>query len=99
MTETKYSSGKMKNRLYFIRTQKSLSLKDISAMYALRFGEKLPARTLGKIESGDASPTPEVFINLAELLDVTLDYLLGRSKAPDEELRMHQKGMVEPKIT
>ncbi|MBQ4159313.1 MAG: helix-turn-helix transcriptional regulator [Clostridia bacterium] len=87
----------MKNRLYFIRTQKALSLKDVSTMYAVRFGEKLSARILGKIEAGDVSPAPEVFMNLADLLDVTIDYLLCKSDTPDEELRIHQKGMVEPK--
>ena len=97
MTATKFCSGKMKNRLYFIRSQKALSLKDVSTMYTLRFGEKLSTRTLGKIESGNATPTPEVFMNLADLLEVTLDYLLCRSTTPEEELRMHQKGLVEPK--
>ncbi len=93
-----YSSGKMKNRLYFIRTQKGLSLKAVSEMYFQSFGEKLPARKLSQIEAGDITPSLYVYLNLAELFDVTLDFLLCKSDAPAEEVRMHQKGFVEPEI-
>lgn len=85
----------MQNRLYSIRTQKGLSLKAVSELYQLRFDEKSPVRKLRQIEAGDFTPNLYVFLNLADLLEVTLDYLLCRSDAPDEEVRMHQKGLLE----
>lgn len=88
----------MKNKLYYIRTQRNLTLKDVSELYFQRFGEKLPVRKLIQIEAGDFMPSLYVYLNLAELFDVTIDYLLCRSDTPDEEVRMHQKGFVEPDI-
>ncbi len=85
----------MKNRIYKIRTQKGLSLTDVCSLYKLYFGEKLSVKKLRDIEEGKLMPPLGTFLCFAELFDVTLDYLLCRTDEASEELRMHQKGLVE----
>jgi len=47
--------------------------------------DKLGVRsnTLSGYENGSRSPDPEMLVKLAELYDVTTDYLLGKSDSPN----------------
>lgn len=85
----------MKNRLYTIRTQKGLTLQDVSDLYKINFDEKLSAKKLKLIEEDKVTCDFITYIHLASLLDVTVDYFLCRTEEHSEELRMHQKGLVE----
>lgn len=85
----------LKNKLYYTRTQKGLSQKDISEMYQREFGEKLSVRNIRLIETFEKNPSSKVMLNLAELLTVSFDYLMDRADTPEEELLMHKKGLRE----
>ena len=86
-----YSSGKMKNKLYYIRTQRGFTLKDLSEQYTLHYGEKISPGKFAKIEEDKTDVPLEVYLNLADLFDVTLDFMLNRTDAPDEEVCMRRK--------
>ena len=88
----------MQNRIIFIRKEQKLTLKDVSSLYAVRFGKKLSVATLRKIETDTYEPVFAVYLNLADLFGVTVDYLLCRADAPLEEVRFRAKGMIEPTI-
>jgi len=98
LTETKFCSGKMKNRLYELRTQRKLSLMDVCELYKANFGEQLSVKTLRALEKENHVAPLNVYIHLADLFDVTLDFFLARADAPAEEIRMHQKGLVETEV-
>lgn len=44
-------------------------------------------KQISKYETGKNDPTGDVLIALAEALDTTVDYLLGRTGIPDRPLR------------
>ncbi len=98
MTATKFCSGKMNNKLYYIRTQRGLSLKDVSEQYFIRYGEKLSPKKLGQLEADKITVPVDIYLNLADLLEVTLDFMLDRTNAPDEEVRIRQKEFIDPGI-
>ena len=86
----------MQNRIRFIRSQQKLTLKDVSSLYTAQFGKKLSVPMLRKIETDAYEPFFEVYLHLADLFGVTIDYLLGRTDAPTEEVRYRTKGLIEP---
>jgi len=59
-------------RLMEVRKKKGLSQEDLATL----IGTKGPA--IGRYERGAANPTIEVAIRLADALDVSLDYLVGK---------------------
>ena len=64
------------NRIREAREGKGLSQKQV----ALEVGVKSPS--VSNWESGKTTPTPENYIAMARLFDVSVDYLLGREDAP-----------------
>ena len=85
----------MKNKLYYVRTQNGFTLKALSEQYFLHYGEKISPAKFGKIEEGKIHVPVDVYLNLADLFDVTLDFMLDRTDAPDEEVRMRYKQFKE----
>ena len=85
----------MKNNLYYIRTENAFSLKDLSEQYFLHYGLKISPAKFGKFEKGKIDLPIEVNLNLADLFDVTLDFMLARTDTPDEEVRMRYKALKE----
>ena len=59
-------------RLVEVRKEKGLSQEDLATL----IGTKGPA--IGRYERGTANPTIEVAIRLADALEVSLDYLVGK---------------------
>jgi len=59
-------------RLIEVRKEKGLSQEDLATL----IGTKGPA--IGRYERGTAKPTIEVAIRLANALDISLDYLVGK---------------------
>ncbi len=59
-------------RLMEVRKKRGLSQEDLAALV----GTKGPA--IGRYERGKANPTIEVAIRLADALDISLDYLVGK---------------------
>ena len=57
-------------RLKELRKQRSWTQKELAAKVAIRFSQ------LNKYESGLHAPPPERLVELAEVLDTTVDYLL-----------------------
>ena len=64
------------NRIRETREGKGLSQKQV----AIEVGVKSPS--VSNWESGKTTPTPENYIAMARLFNVTVDYLLGRDDAP-----------------
>ena len=64
------------NRIRETREGKGLSQKQV----AIEVGVKSPS--VSNWESGKTTPTPENYIAMARLFDVSVDYLLGRDDAP-----------------
>ncbi len=86
----------MQNRIRYIRTEQNLTLKDVCNLYTVRFNQKLSVQTLRKIETNAYEPAFAVYLNLADIFEVTVDFLLCRADAPQEEVRFRAKGMIEP---
>lgn len=63
----------LKSRLKEIRSQKKVLQKDIAEYL------NLPLRTYQSYEYGEAEPSNETLVKLADYFDVTTDYLLGRT--------------------
>lgn len=60
-------------RLKMLRTSKGLKQKDIASIL------KINPNTYCRYENGDRTPPPEILIKLAEIFNVSTDYLLGRN--------------------
>ena len=86
----------MKNKLYYIRSQRGFTLKAVSEQYFIHFGEKISPRKFGQIEEDKITVPVDIYYNLAEMFDVTLDFMLDRADAPDEEVRMRRKEFIDP---
>jgi transcriptional regulator with XRE-family HTH domain len=68
------------NRLKQLRKNKDWTQKDLAAKLGIRFGQ------LNKYECGLNAPPMEKLVQMAELLDVTMDYLLTGDGADDRPL-------------
>lgn len=63
-------------RLKDLRIKKGLSQEDIGKFLSLS------KQTISSYENGLRNPEPETLIKLAELLNVSVDFLLGRTEEP-----------------
>jgi transcriptional regulator with XRE-family HTH domain len=68
------ASLKFHERLKELRKQSPLMQKDIAAAVGVA------VRTFQEYEAGQAEPNIERLIKLADIFDVPLDYLMGRSE-------------------
>ncbi len=66
-------------RLQAARKRKKLKQTDVAEHFAIAY------RTYQNYEGGQRRPDFELLVALADYLDVTTDYLLGRTEEPDEE--------------
>ena len=73
------------DKLKECRRAKNLTLEELAAKYNRRFNGGLSKGTLSKYENNKQEPLVSVVTNLTELLDVSSDYLLGRSDFPQIE--------------
>lgn len=67
-------------RLKELREKKDISKKDLTDAVNIKYS------TYANYESGTREPNSEVLIALANYYGVTIDYIMGREKAPTEEL-------------
>ena len=68
------------NRLRDIRKSRQLTLEDLAILYNQNFEGGMNKGTLSKYENGKQEPMISVVTNLATLLDVSVDYLLGKTE-------------------
>lgn len=66
-------------RLNFVRKSKGISAQQMADYLCMGL------RSYRNYESGDRFPSPESLVKIADKLDVSIDYLLGR----DEFLKAH----------
>ncbi len=67
---------KMNKRLVSLRKEKGLSREELSIKLGVSYS------TIAKYESGSREPDIEMIDKIANLFEVTTDYLLGRSDQP-----------------
>ncbi len=72
-------------RLKECRKEKGLTLEELAAKYNRRFDGGMSKGTLSKYENNKQEPLVSVVMNITELLDVSSDYLLGRTDIPNAE--------------
>lgn len=68
------------NRLVQLRKEHNLSREELSKKIGVSYS------TVSKYETGSREPDLDMINRLAELFDVTTDYLIGRSDHPKSEL-------------
>jgi transcriptional regulator with XRE-family HTH domain len=61
------------NRLKELRKARKLSQEDLGKVI------NISGRNISYLEAGERSPSPEILNKLADVFDVSVDYLLGRS--------------------
>ncbi len=66
----------LRERLKALRKEKGYSQKSLSVQLGVS------QQAVGKWETGRSSPDPETLAKLAEILDTSVDFLLGVRKAP-----------------
>ena len=71
------------DKLKECRKAKNLTLEELAAKYNRRFDGGMSKGTLSKYENNKQEPLVSVVTNLTELLDVSSDYLLGRTDNPN----------------
>jgi len=71
------------DKLKECRKAKGLTLEELAFKYNRRFDGGMSKGTLSKYENNKQEPLMSVITNLTELLDVSSDYLLGRSDSPN----------------
>ena len=71
------------DKLKECRKAKNLTLEELAIKYNRRFDGGMSKGTLSKYENNKQEPLVSVVMNLTELLDVSSDYLLGRSDNPN----------------
>ena len=77
-----YSFG---DKLKECRRAKNMTLEELAQKYNRRFDGGLSKGTLSKYENNKQEPLVSVVTNLTEILDISSDYLLGRSDNPNLE--------------
>ena len=65
------------------RKAKNLTLEELAYKYNKRYDGGMSKGTLSKYENNKQEPLISVVSNLAEILDVSADYLLGRTDIPE----------------
>jgi transcriptional regulator with XRE-family HTH domain len=76
------------SRLRTLRKERDLGQKEVAAWLNLNY------TTIGKYESGERTPNPEVIKTLAEHFNVRTDYLLGTSDDPTPPVKDTVKGLL-----
>jgi len=76
------------DKLKECRRAKGMTLEELAFKYNRRFGGGLSKGTLSKYENNKQEPLVSVVTNLTELLDISSDYLLGRSDNPNLDFNM-----------
>lgn len=71
------------DRLKTARKAKGYTLESLANEYNAKFNGGLNKGTLSKYENGKQEPMSGVVGNLAKILDVTTDYLLGNAEVPN----------------
>ncbi len=71
------------DKLKECRKAKNMTLEELAMKYNRRFDGGMSKGTLSKYENNKQEPLVSVVTNLTELLDVSSDYLLGRSDTPN----------------
>lgn len=71
------------DKLKECRKAKNLTLEELALKYNRRFDGGMSKGTLSKYENNKQEPLVSVVTNLTELLDISSDYLLGRSDNPN----------------
>ncbi len=63
-------------------------------------GEKIKSgtRMINRYESGDVQPTGDVIRRMADVLDVSTDYLLGKSDLPNPDIREETLNSLERRL-
>ena len=84
--------------LKIARKRKDYTLEQLANEYNKRFGGGLSKGTLSKYENGKQEPMITVVINLAEILDVSIDFLTNSTldntyKLVSDELGLSQKSI------
>ncbi len=69
-------------RLKETRRAQGLTLEELASKYNSKFDGGLNKGTLSKYENGKQEPMISTVSNLATILNVTVDYLVGVSDAP-----------------
>lgn len=67
----------LSERIVFLRKQKKLTQEKVGEMV------NMSQRSVANWESGDRSPSLSTLIELSELFNVSLDYLLGKTDNPE----------------
>lgn len=71
------------DKLKECRRAKNMTLEELAQKYNRRFDGGLSKGTLSKYENNKQEPLVSVVTNLTEILDVSSDYLLGRTDNPN----------------
>ena len=71
--------GKIAERVKFLRTSKGLTQKQLADTIGVS------EVSLQRFEYGSSRPSLDTLIALADLFDVSLDYLCGRSDEPERK--------------
>ena len=71
------------DKLKECRKAKGFTLEELAMKYNRRFDGGMSKGTLSKYENNKQEPLVSVVTNLTELLDISSDYLLGRSDNPN----------------
>ena len=79
----------LERRLEELRTEHKFTKKDVAALL------KIDQSTYGKYELGKREPDAEMLTKIAELYNVSVDYLLGLTdtKNPPETIAAHHDGV------
>ncbi len=73
------------DKLKECRRAKNMTLEELALKYNRRFDGGLSKGTLSKYENNKQEPLVSVVTNLTEILDISSDYLLGRSDNPNPD--------------
>lgn len=73
------------DKLKECRKAKNLTLEELAVKYNRRFDGGMSKGTLSKYENNKQEPLVSVVTNLTDLLNISSDYLLGRSDNPELE--------------
>lgn len=82
-------------RLRQIRKNRGFTLDSLAELYNQRYGAGLNKGTLSKYENGKQEPLISVINNLSSLLNVSADYLLGKTQNRMESLRKVKGDSIE----
>ena len=83
------------NRLKELRKEKKLSQEELGEAM------NISGRTISYFEAGERTPSPEILNQLADIFNVTIDYLLGRTSSrlnDPEQILLLVKDLPEPAI-